>query len=69
MEIRNPVIRITDKSNRRSNNIYLTNLGKEIQKILTTTTRGIYMNAIKGFSDQKLKELVNTLNKLINNMK
>lgn len=69
MEKNNLVIRIPDKTDRRINHIYLTYLGKELQKTLTEATGSIYLDSIREISGEELQQLTGILNRIICNLK
>jgi DNA-binding MarR family transcriptional regulator len=68
MEKRNLVVRVPGQLDRRNNHIHLTHRGKELQKVLTQITGNIYMESIQDLSNEDLKHLVRTLNRIIQNL-
>ena len=69
MEKNDLVVRIPDKSDKRINYIHSTHKGKAHQHELASATGGIYMEAIKNFDAESLKQFGGFLNQLIKNLK
>ena len=69
MEKKNLLVRVTDRTDRRNKNIYLTHLGKKLQQKSVTATGPVYLKAIKGLSEMDIQHLIKSLNKIRKNLK
>ena len=68
--IKNGVVkRVTDQSDRRTNLIYLTTLGRQLQSNLTEQLQKHLENAVEGIDPNEIKMLSITLDNIIENLK
>lgn len=66
---KNVVKRIADPSDRRTNLIYLTNQGRQLQSDLTKQVQKHLKNAVEGIDVDRIKILSITLDNIIENLK
>jgi DNA-binding MarR family transcriptional regulator len=69
MERSKLIVRVTDKADARGKLIYLTAKGKEIQRQGIELSGALYLKAIKGIKNNALKEGVDLLNSILQNLK
>jgi DNA-binding MarR family transcriptional regulator len=69
MERSKLIVRVTDKTDARGKLIYLTAKGKEIQRQGIELSGALYLKAIKGIKNNALKEGVDLLNSILQNLK
>lgn len=68
MEKRNLVVRVPDQNDRRTNRIYLTNKGKDLQKTLVDIAKNNLKNSVKDIDSADLKVCKSVLEKMIANL-
>lgn len=61
------ILRIQDEHDRRNNQIFLTDIGKKAENILTPIAIKTNNKALKGFSEKEVELFISLLNKLILN--
>jgi DNA-binding MarR family transcriptional regulator len=65
----NLVVRVTDKTDRRVSNIYLTHYGRELENKMVIATGDVYVKMLNSVSEKEIEEIIRILNKIINNLK
>lgn len=68
LEKRNLIIRVQDKSDRRSNLIYLTDEGREVEKVLTPIGIEVNRIAVQGFNDDEIVLFSSMLERINENL-
>ena len=68
LEKRNLIIRVQDKSDRRSNLIYLTEAGREVEKKLTPIGIEVNRIAVEGFDEDEIVLFNTMLNRINENL-
>ena len=67
LEKKNIVLRIPDRTDKRSNLVYLTNKAKEFQDDLMSLVEEMLREADKGISSEEMEQCRSTLNKIFMN--
>jgi DNA-binding MarR family transcriptional regulator len=68
LEKRNLIVRVQDKTDRRSNLIYLTDAGREVEKILTPIGIEVNRIAVQGFADKEIALFNSMLKRIYDNL-
>ena len=68
LEKRNLIIRVQDKADRRSNLIYLTDEGREVEKYLTPIGIEVNKIAVRGFEENEILLLSSMLKRIYDNL-
>lgn len=69
LEIQSLVVRISDKTDQRTNLIYLTAQGKSLEKTTSPILNQTYKKAIEGISENDILICKDVLNKVFENLK
>ncbi len=63
------IVKVPDQVDKRNKLIYLTKKGKALQKQMIASSGSVYMQSLKGFSDEELAMGLKIVKKIMNNSK
>jgi len=69
LEKHNLVVRITDENDKRHKKLYLTNKGKDMEKVAKPLAYETHTEALKGISNKDLENCKKVLKKIYENLK
>lgn len=69
MARKNLIVRVQNPANRRTNLIYLTHKGKELEQPLIEQAEKVNQLAVKGIGEQELSTFFDVLGKIVANLK
>ena len=69
MVLKNLVVKVPDKADRRAHMVYLTHLGRQLQEKLMLLTGPVYMKLMNGLKKDEISTSIIVLNKILINLK